>query len=79
MAPASAKYLSTSGPNDAPVYTSILNSSFFARSTNAIGTTFASPARVKPLIPTTSPLEISAAASSAVTILLSSSFKPRRF
>ncbi len=67
--PAAAIFSSTSGPSEAPVKTSIWKRSFLARSTSASGTIFASPARVKPLIPTSDPSLIHDAASSAETTL----------
>ena len=56
-------------PKDAPVIKVILSGSALARFTNAKGTALASPARVKPLIPTVIPSWINAAACSAFMTL----------
>ena len=63
--PASVNSLSRSLPNDAPVIKFILIGFFLTCSINALGTALASPARVKPLIPTVIPSLINWLACSA--------------
>ncbi len=67
--PASVNCLSRSLPKEAPVINVIFKGLVCARLTNAKGTAFASPARVKPLIPTVMPSSIKADASSALMTL----------
>ena len=67
--PASVNCLSRSLPKEAPVINVIFKGFVCARLTNAKGTAFASPARVKPLIPTVMPSSIKADASSALMTL----------
>ncbi len=59
--------LSRSLPSEAPVTSVILNGARLARSASAIGTALASPARVKPLMPTIMPSQMWDAASSGLT------------
>ena len=68
--PVSVNFLSKSLPRLAPVIKVIFKGLFFACSTKAKGTAFASPARVKPLMPTVIPSLINLAASSALITLL---------
>ncbi|SSP89307.1 Uncharacterised protein [Acinetobacter baumannii] len=67
--PASVSCLSKSLPKLAPVINVIFNGFFFASSTSACGTALASPARVKPLIPTVIPFSMNCAACSALMTL----------
>ena len=68
--PASVSCLSRSLPSEAPVIRVIFNGLVFARCTKAKGTALASPARVKPLIPTVMPSSMNAAACSGLMTLL---------
>ena len=67
--PASVNCLSRSLPKLAPVINVIFKGFSFACFTSAKGTAFASPARVKPLIPTVIPSWIKVAACSALMTL----------
>ena len=73
--PASVSCLSRSLPRLAPVIRVIFSGDVLARSARAWGTALASPARVKPLMPTVMPSSISAAASAALMTLFNSEGK----
>ncbi|MNH14372.1 hypothetical protein D3C79_739630 [compost metagenome] len=68
--PASVSSLSRSLPRLAPVIKLICSGDCLARSASAWGTALASPARVKPLMPTVMPSSIRPAASAALITLL---------
>ncbi|MNZ34885.1 hypothetical protein D3C78_522680 [compost metagenome] len=68
--PASVSCLSRSLPRLAPVIRLIFRGDCLARSASAWGTALASPARVKPLMPTVMPSSIRPAASAALITLL---------
>jgi hypothetical protein len=76
--PAAASVRSMSLPSDAPVSNVILSFSSVARSASASGTTLASPARVKPLMPTVMPSLMWSAASSAPTTRPHNDLSPMR-
>ncbi|MND52629.1 hypothetical protein D3C80_436490 [compost metagenome] len=69
--PASVSCLSRSLPRLAPVIRLICSGCSLARTARAWGTALASPARVKPLMPTVMPSSIRAAASAALITLSS--------
>ncbi|MNN61215.1 hypothetical protein D3C81_1764420 [compost metagenome] len=69
--PASVSCLSRSLPRLAPVIRLMRSGCWRARSASALGTALASPARVKPLMPTVMPSSIKAAASAALITLSS--------
>ena len=55
-------------PSEAPVIRVIFSASLRARSASASGTALASPARVKPLMPTVMPSRIHSAARAALVM-----------